>query len=176
MTRETAATARSYTTWQATALVTLRLLIGWHFLYEGLGKLVNPYWSSASYLGEARWLFQNQFLNIASSEAALRVVDFLNVWGLTLIGLALLLGLFARAAAIGAVVLLALYYIVAPPFVGFTYAVPMEGSYLVVNKVLIELAAVLVLLAFPTSGIFGLDRFLPWTRPGAVGGLRRAQA
>ncbi|NIQ97736.1 MAG: DoxX subfamily, partial [Desulfuromonadales bacterium] len=48
-------------------------------------------------------------------------------------------------------VLLFLYYIAAPPFVGYVYAMPAEGAYLIVNKVLIELAAMFVLLAFPTS-------------------------
>ena len=35
---------------QLYGLVTLRVLIGWHFLYEGVSKLINPYWSSAAYL------------------------------------------------------------------------------------------------------------------------------
>ena len=38
---------RPYTNFQTTALVVLRVLIGWHFLYEGLAKLGNPYWTSA---------------------------------------------------------------------------------------------------------------------------------
>jgi thiosulfate dehydrogenase [quinone] large subunit len=46
---------------------------------------------------------------------------------------------------------------VAPPFVGLTYAMPTEGSYLVVNRVLIEAAAMVVLLAFPTGHLVGLD-------------------
>ena len=29
-------------------LVVLRVLIGWHFLYEGVSKLINPYWRSAA--------------------------------------------------------------------------------------------------------------------------------
>jgi thiosulfate dehydrogenase [quinone] large subunit len=37
---------------------------------------------------------------------------------------------------------------------------PTEGSYLIVNKILIELAALLVILAYPTGQVFGLDRFL----------------
>lgn len=28
------------------ALVLLRVLIGWHFLYEGYVKVINPNWSS----------------------------------------------------------------------------------------------------------------------------------
>ena len=35
--------------YQFYGLVTLRFLIGWHFLYEGISKLLNPYWSSAAY-------------------------------------------------------------------------------------------------------------------------------
>lgn len=37
-----------YSTAQLTALVFLRLAIGWHFLYEGIAKLFTPNWSSAS--------------------------------------------------------------------------------------------------------------------------------
>ena len=35
---------------QMIAVVVLRILIGWHFLYEGLSKLMNPGWSAAGYL------------------------------------------------------------------------------------------------------------------------------
>ena len=38
-------------------LVVLRVLIGWHFLYEGISKLINPYWSSAAYLLDSKWIF-----------------------------------------------------------------------------------------------------------------------
>ena len=153
-----------YTKFQLTSLVALRMLIGWHLFYEGLAKLTNPYWTSADYLSESKWWFSGLFVNLASSPTALAIVDFLNEWGLVLIGLALLLGCLTRAATIAAVVLLALYYIAAPPFVGYTYSMPAEGSYLVVNKVLIELIALLVVLAFPTERIIGLDRLIFWKR------------
>jgi len=42
---------------QLYGLVTLRALIGWHFLYEGISKLINPYWSSAAYLLDSKWVF-----------------------------------------------------------------------------------------------------------------------
>ena len=80
------------------------------------------------------------------------------------IGLGLMLGVLARTATIAGVVLLALYWIVAPPFAGVTYAMPAEGSYVLVNKVLVELGALLVVWAFPTSHVFGLDRYLVWRR------------
>lgn len=151
-------------------LVALRWVIGWHFIYEGVAKLVNPYWTSADYLARAHWLFQGWFHTLAASPGALAVVDFLNVWGLILIGLGLLLGAFTRTATSAGIVLLALYYVVDPPFAAAVPAGPSEGSYLVVNKTLVELAALVVLLVFPTAHRFGLDR---WLR-GRIG--RRAAA
>lgn len=169
--------AKPYSTWQLTALVTLRMLIGWHFLYEGIAKLVNPYWTAAEYMDQASWLFQGAFKNLAASASAVGVVDFLNVWGLTLIGLGLIVGLLTRTATVFGVVVLLLYYIVAPPFVGLVYAMPSEGSYLVVNKVLIEAAAMLVLLAFPTGHLVGLDRLVFAKRGTAkLQGLEQAKA
>ena len=58
--------------------------IGWHFLYEGLVKVLSPGWTSAPFLAESRWLFSGAFHWIAAHPAVLRVVDLLNVWGLVL--------------------------------------------------------------------------------------------
>ena len=57
-----------------------------------------------------------------------------------LVALAFALGLSVASDAL-AVALLALYYFAAPPWVGYTYAMPAEGSYLVVNKIVVEAAA-----------------------------------
>jgi len=150
----------SWTRFQSVALVTLRIVIGWHFLYEGLAKLTNPYWTSAGYLAESKWWLSGIFLDIASSPSVLTVVDHLNIWGLILIGVGLMLGAFTRASTIAGIVLLALYYLAAPPFIGLSYAMPAEGSYLIVNKVLIEMVALVVLFAFPTGRVLGIDRLI----------------
>jgi len=149
-----------HTRFQTTALVALRMLIGWHFFYEGLVKLTSEYWTSAGYLSESKFILSDLFVGLAANPTSLLVVDFVNKWGLVLIGLGLLLGCLTRAATVAGIVLLALYYIAAPPFVGYAYSMPTEGSYLIVNKILIELAALVVLLAFPTGRIIGLDRLL----------------
>jgi thiosulfate dehydrogenase [quinone] large subunit len=149
-----------YGMFQLIALVSLRMLIGWHFLYEGVAKLTNPYWTSAGYLQESEGWFSGWFESIANSPGALALADNLNQWGLLLIGLALLVGVFARTAAFAGVVALALYYLAAPPFPGLEYAMPAEGSYMIVNKILVELAALLVIMGFPTSHRIGLDRLL----------------
>lgn len=149
-----------YGTFQLVALVSLRMLIGWHFLYEGVAKLSNPYWTSAGYLQESKGWFSGFFMDLANNPGALGVVDNLNQWGLLLIGLALLVGVFSRTAAFAGVILLALYYLAAPPFPTLEYAMPSEGSYLIVNKILVELAALLVIVGFPTAHRIGLDRLL----------------
>ena len=158
------ATVDQYSRLQRGALVALRMLIGWHFLYEGLAKMSNEYWTSAGYLAESEWWFQGIFLKMASNPTILTAVDYLNIWGLTLIGVGLLFGVFTRVATIAGVVLLALYYLATPPFVGLTYGMPTEGSYLIVNKVLIELGALVVLMAFRTERILGIDRLIQMWR------------
>ena len=156
---ETVSVPKVYTSWQTAILVVLRVFIGWHFLYEGLVKLLNPYWSAAGYLVESRWIFSSIFKAIVASPPLLSVVDFVNVWGLILIGLGRMLGACTRMATLAGMVLLALYYLSNPPFYGYTYSMPSEGSYIIINKNLIEFLALWVLYLFPTGHLIGLDRF-----------------
>lgn len=149
-----------YTTTQLTALVILRVAIGWHFLYEGIVKVLNPYWSSAGFLLETKGIFKGLATSIVANPGALGFVDFVNKWGLILIGLGLIAGCLTRIASISGIVLLFLYYVFHPPFIGYTYPIPVEGSYLIVNKNLIELFALFVLILFPTGKIIGLDRLI----------------
>ena len=150
---------KKYSNWQLAALVTLRVLIGWHFLYEGITKLMNPFWSAANFLLESKWIFAGIFKGIAGNPSVLSVVNILNTWGLIFIGLGLILGCLSRTATVAGMGLILLYYICNPPFTGLYYAIPSEGNYLIVNKNLIEMAALFVLLLFPTGNIIGLDRF-----------------
>lgn len=139
-------------------LIVLRIAIGWHFLYEGLAKLFAPGWSSYSFLMNSRWIFSGFFHWIAESPVLLSLVDFLNVWGLILIGLGLFLGMFTRVAAGAGILLLTFYYLASPPLLGMDYGMPVEGSYLIVNKNLIELVALIMFLIIPSRWIPGLDR------------------
>ncbi len=150
----------SYHRWQLTALVLLRVLTGWHFLYEGLVKLINPDWSAIGYLLDSSWIFEGFFHSLAANPGVLGVVDFLNVWGLILVGLGLIIGSFTRIATLGGIILLTFYYVSHPPFLNLEYVLPSEGSYLIVNKTLIELVALWVLYLFPTGSLIGLDKFL----------------
>ncbi len=149
-----------YTPRQTWLLAALRMAIGWHFLYEGVVKLWNPGWSAGSYLVDSQGPFAWLFQLMAKSPYVLNVVDFLNVWGLVLVGLGLMMGAFTRLAAIGGIVLLAFYYLSHPALIGVQYGMPTEGSYLLVNKNLIELLAIAVLYVFPSGHLLGLDRML----------------
>lgn len=151
---------KQYSKWQLTWLVALRVIIGWHFLYEGMVKVVNPNWSSVGYLLDSSGIFKGMFYSIAANPNILNIADFMNMWGLIAIGLGLILGIFTRVALWTGIVLLGFYYLSHPPCIGLSYSMPMEGSYLFVNKVLIELLAMVVLLVFPTGQQIGIDRFL----------------
>jgi thiosulfate dehydrogenase [quinone] large subunit len=159
---------------QQTALVLLRTLIGWHFLYEGFVKLVWPAWtragvplgrfSSAGYLRSSTGPLADFFRSFADASW-LPWLDLLMAWGLLLVGLALMLGLFTQLACAGALALLALFYLSWLPTRG-VYEPGTEGNYLLVNKNLVEAAAVFVVLVFRTGRIAGLDLLL--ARPRAA--------
>ena len=149
-----------YTKLQSFALVVLRITIGWHFLYEGGVKVLNPHWTSKAYLLDSGGFLKDFFVQLAGNQAVLTVSDYANAWGLTLMGLSLLLGIFTRYSSIAGIALLLLYYLSHPAFPGIQYLFPSDGSYFIINKTLVELFALLVIFAFPTSDIFGLQRLL----------------
>jgi len=146
-----------------TAALLIRIMIGWHFLYEGMVKLLDPRWSSGPYLMQSRWLFSDLFHSMAQNPTVLLVVDFLNIWGLILIGSALILGVFTRFACFTGVFLLGLYYVANPPFGAYGFGVS-EGHYFFVNKTLIEMAALVLLGLFPSEALIGLDRLIAGRR------------
>ena len=137
----------------------LRVLIGWHFLYEGLVKVFNPDWTARPFLENSRWIFGDFFRWMISTDSGMWIIDFANEWGLTLIGLALILGIFTRIAAWGGVALLTLYYVAYPPFGGYSYGAPSEGAYMLVNKNLIEIFALIILAMTGAGHYFGLDKY-----------------
>lgn len=151
---------------QQTTLIVLRTLIGWHFLYEGYTKLLQPAWgragaplaawSSAGYLKAATGPLAGMFHSLGSASW-IGTLDLVVASLLVGVGLSLMLGLFAQTGCVGALGLLAMFYLSAIPM-GLPEA-RSEGTYLFVNKNLIEAAAVLVLWSFRTGRIAGLDHY-----------------
>ena len=72
----------------------------------------------------------------------------------SVMGAALMLGTLTRIAAVAGIVLLLMYYLAHPPFDGMGMG---PGSFWIVNYNLIEIAALLLVIYFPTSRYFGLD-------------------
>jgi thiosulfate dehydrogenase [quinone] large subunit len=150
---------------QQIALIALRTLIGWHFLYEGYYKFALPgwsadgtrlsAWSSAGYLKAATGPLAVLFRRMPDAGWTTFLDGTVKI-SLVLIGISLMLGLFTRLGCWGALLLLVLFYLLMIPL-GGTQQPGSEGAYLVVNKTLIEAAAVAALLAFNTGAIAGLD-------------------
>jgi len=136
----------------------LRVAIGWHFLYEGLSKILQGNWTASGFLMNTSGFLSGFYHWIASSSAILRVTDILNMYGLLLIGLALFIGLFSRIAAFSGALLLALYYFAYPPF-GSPLMNASEGHLFIVDKLFIEAAALVFLLFFSEKG-YSVDNLI----------------
>jgi len=153
---------------QQATLIILRTLIGWHFLYEGYFKLLHPAWSragvpldrfsAAGYLNNVSGPFASLFHALAR-PAWLPWIDAVVAGALVVAGLCLILGLFTRLGCAIAFGLLSIFYLSAIPVDGLPQP-RAEGTYLLVNKNLIEAAAVAVVWAFNTGRIAGLDQLL----------------
>jgi thiosulfate dehydrogenase [quinone] large subunit len=139
------------------AITLLRVVIGWHFLYEGVSKLTSSTWSAAGYMKASRGPLAEFFRWIASQPHLLDNANLITMYGLTLVGVLLMLGLFTRLAAAGGIGFILLFYLCNPPFIGYFYAIPTEGTYLIVNKNLVELCALVVILLTGTGRFAGLD-------------------
>lgn len=139
----------------------LNIVIGWHLLYEGVVKILDPQWTSAGYLANAQGPMADWFHQLAASPMLLQITDILNMAGLTLIGFCILTGIFTRFAAICGVVLLGLYYLANPPMVPTGVGYASEGHYLIVNKNLIEIVVLSVIVVIPSTWYYGLGKLLP---------------
>lgn len=136
-------------TGQRVALLLLRLGLGWLFFYAGITKVLDASWSAAGYLSNAQ-TFPALFAWFAQPEN-IGWVNLLNEWGLTLIGAALVLGIFVRWASWGGMLLMVLYWL---PVLSFPYAG--DHSYIVDDHI-IYILGLLILTTFNAGRFWGLD-------------------
>jgi thiosulfate dehydrogenase [quinone] large subunit len=139
------------TTWFGPALVLLRVLIGWHFLYAGLTKVLNPGWSAEGFLLNAV-PEGNPVPGLWTTLASdwLWLIDPLNAWGLTLVGLALIVGVAVRWSAFWGSVMMLFYWLA---------ALPLANSILIDDHV-IYVAVLFGLGAFGAGRYYGVDEYL----------------
>lgn len=137
---------------QKILLTLLRVSMGWLMFYAGITKVLNPEWSAAGYLNSAK-TFAGIYQWFARPEV-LPTINFLNEWGLTLLGAALILGVAVRLASVPGALLMVLYYF---PVLQF----PIAGAHSYVVDEHVVYALVLLLLGAMSAGrVWGLDDLL----------------
>ena len=105
-----------------------------------------PDFTAAGFLSNLPGPFASLFSPLAGNV----MVDYLNAYGLLLIGVAILLGVLVRWAAFWGIVLMVLYYLAGyPPERGF-----------IVDEHVIYILVFLVLSAVGAGRIWGLDKGL----------------
>ena len=131
------------------AIFALRLALGWLFTYAGLTKIADSSWSAAGYLNNAG-TFQGLFAWFAS-PSNIGWVNFINEWGLLIIGISLLIGLWVRWTSIAGIVLMALYYF---PVLNF----PMAGEHsFIVDEHIIYVLSFWIFIVSDAGRYKGLD-------------------
>ena len=134
---------------QKMSLFLLRVSLGGLYFYAGITKVMTPNWSAARYLQGAKtftWFYQALL-----GSSLMPLVNFLNEWGLTLLGVSLILGIFVRLSSWLGIILMFLYYFVV---LQFPYVAPHS---FIVDDHIIYSAGLLVLIAFSAGRIWGLD-------------------
>lgn len=134
---------------QKTFLFLLRVSLGWMFFYAGLAKLLDPAWSARGYL-EAAKSFGGLY-DWLTRPGILPMVDFINEWGMTLLGLSLILGLFVRLSSPLGALMMFLYYL---PILDF----PLVGAHsYIVDEHIIYIFLLLFLGSAGAGKVWGLD-------------------
>ena len=144
-------TIKDYPKLQFFVILTLRVVVGYHFLYEGISKFLLNSWSAKVFLIQSNWIFAKTFQFIANSPSLLAITNLLNIWGQIFIGLGLILGLFTKYAAYAGALLLLFYYVAYPPF---------ATNNIFVDRNFLELIGLIAVAVFPTSNRIGLDGLL----------------
>ena len=131
------------------SLVGLRVALGWVMLYSGFTKIIDPEWSAAGYLVNAKTF--PAFYQWLADPALIPFTNLFNEWALALLGVSLILGFGVRLSSILGAGLMLLYYF---PILRFPYVA--EHSYIIDDHIIYAL--VFVLLAVTRAGrIWGLD-------------------
>ena len=131
------------------AAVTLRLLLGWYMFFAGIEKVLDPSWTASGFLSHAKTF--PEFYAWFGSPMNAWWIDPLNAWGITLIGVALLLGVAVRLAAYAGAFLMIIYYFPHNVFPSVPH------GYIVEEHIIYAVAFMLVAVS-PAAHHFGLSK------------------
>ena len=136
--------------WGAALVAVLRIAIGWHFLYEGLWKLMQTDgWSCVSYLGAAQGPLAPVFKWMASQGWIVAMGDWSVMLGLVAIGLSLMSGVLSRIAALFGIALMAMFYCCQPPEPFAEAFSGADGRFFVIERNIIEALGLLLITVTP---------------------------
>ena len=130
----------------------LRVATGWLMLYAGITKILDPEWSATGYLQYAKTF--PDFFQWFLQPDILPITNFINEWGLTLLGVSLILGAAVRFSSVLGLLLMLLYYL---PVLEFPYIAP---YYYLIDDHIIYALVLGVLAAFQAGRVWGLDSFI----------------
>ena len=133
-------------------LLLLRLGMGWLFLYAGISKIVDPDWTAAGFLQSSKML--SDIYGWFALPGNIIFVDFLNEWGLTLIGVALIAGAAVKYASYFGILLMLLYYF---PTLEFPYV---SNQSFIVDSHIIYILVLLLFIGTRSGEMWGIDRYL----------------
>lgn len=133
------------------SLFLLRVSMGWLMFYAGITKVLNPEWSAVGYMQNAKTF--TAFFQWFARPEILPITNFVNEWGLTLLGVSLLLGVFVRLSSLLGVLLMLLYYF---PVLDFPY--PNPYSY-IVNEHIIYALVLLFFAVVRPGRVWGLENW-----------------
>jgi len=129
------------------SLFILRLIMGLLMFNAGVAKLLDPNWTAAGYLQASTGPFAEIFKAMAGNY----LVDILNMYGLTLVGIALILGIVVRFASFWAIVMMILYY-----FSWFKQ----NTAYGLIDEHIVYSFVFIVFISIGIGRYIGLDKYL----------------
>lgn len=135
---------------QKISLFLLRVSLGWLFFYAGITKVVNDAWSAEGYIKGAKTF--SGFYNLLLSPNVLPVINFVNEWGLVLLGVSLIVGIAVRLSSFFGIILMLLYYLV----LDFPY--PNANSY-IVDQHIVYIFSLFAFISFRAGRVWGLDEW-----------------
>lgn len=122
------------------------------YFYAGLSKILDPKWSAEGYIKGAKMF--PELYGFFLKDGILPLVNLVNEWGLLLLGVSLILGVWVRVAAPLGALLMLLYY-----FASLDFPHPNPHAY-IVDEHIVYVGALLTLAAFHAGRVWGLGNRL----------------
>ncbi|WP_259519276.1 DoxX family protein [Halanaeroarchaeum sp. HSR-CO] len=145
------------------ALVAMRLSVGWVLFDTGMWRLSNPTWSTAGLFGTVSPANPLSGVFAFLGESLAWLLDPLLVWGLVVVGAALIFGVAVRLSAAIGVAILSLLWAASLPL----------GNAFLVDQHVVYIFVLFALWTFGAGRIVGLDAYFeshpavkrrPWLR------------